>query len=575
MVTLGYEQPVAMPSMGIYDTDLMKMYISGLKDQYDTNIERIDKYLDKYSDFTSSVNGAAEMYRNASIGRVKDMIEDYAKNGVDMFKSPEGSLAINRIITGTDTALLNNLKKEAEIADRYEKSIDELKSKQLFDQGFEDFINGGKSLKNWDHRNGFWNISSATPYTGTYENTAKYFEGIKDSYLGNDGRFMKSGVDRKRMKDILDDNFQDILSNPAEKYNFMKFGEQYKNAHPDANNDKIKDAYYDYVVDLHGKHLHVDYAQDPYKATAYAHSFDRQPSLRTNRTSGGGPQEYENAYSALQSETDALRQHLSKTLVNNGNGLIGRDGTVYAGTPITKDKFDELSNIDGYKDMVMRDNKNNYYLKMDDFAMQKSLIEIYNKDAQNHNAGFDQNKFLDQFSVHSANNTAKYEMYINDMFSQDDVVKNVDGISYQMFDKRNKKDLSFNTDSVRNAYEELYDMLGDGVRVERANNKSYVLINKQRKKNYYMKRTIIIPSSILSNSDNSDIKNGVEKILRKYGLEGALKNGSVRIPVLHKYASYDYNSSTKEWEIDPNFMPKTNSQDATTHPWEYYNLINN
>lgn len=32
MTFMGYETPVELPSMGVYDTDLMKLYIAGAKD---------------------------------------------------------------------------------------------------------------------------------------------------------------------------------------------------------------------------------------------------------------------------------------------------------------------------------------------------------------------------------------------------------------------------------------------------------------------------------------------------------------------------------------------------------------
>ena len=54
---MGYETPVEVPSMGIYNTDLMKMYIAGVKDQYEKGQEEMKDFMKLYGDFYSPIAG--------------------------------------------------------------------------------------------------------------------------------------------------------------------------------------------------------------------------------------------------------------------------------------------------------------------------------------------------------------------------------------------------------------------------------------------------------------------------------------------------------------------------------------
>ena len=71
---MGLETPIEMPSMGIYNTDLMKMYIAGVKDQYEKGQEEMKDFMKAYGDFYSDIPGATEAYNNMTIGGARDMI---------------------------------------------------------------------------------------------------------------------------------------------------------------------------------------------------------------------------------------------------------------------------------------------------------------------------------------------------------------------------------------------------------------------------------------------------------------------------------------------------------------------
>ena len=125
---LGYEEPVQMPTMDIYSTDLMKMYIAGVKEQYDTAKKDYQDFLKQYQDFYSVVPGANEEYYNLTIGGAQELLRQLAAQGIDPYRSSEGRGAIQNFINNVPRGRVNQLRKEAEAADSYLKSVEKLKA---------------------------------------------------------------------------------------------------------------------------------------------------------------------------------------------------------------------------------------------------------------------------------------------------------------------------------------------------------------------------------------------------------------------------------------------------------------
>ena len=148
---MGYETPVEMPSMRIYNTDLMKMYIAGVKDQYEKSQEEMKDFMKLYGDFYSDIPGATERYNQMTVAGARDMINQMLANGIDPYKSPEARAAISRYIASRDTATLNRYKRDAENAKAYKAAEAKMKANGTW--GSDDFqraMLGGKLLEEWD-----------------------------------------------------------------------------------------------------------------------------------------------------------------------------------------------------------------------------------------------------------------------------------------------------------------------------------------------------------------------------------------------------------------------------------------
>lgn len=183
---LGYEDPVQMPTMDIYSTDLMKTYIAGVKDLYDKGQEEYKDFMKAYQNFYSPVPGANEEYYNATIGGAQKLIQQLQDQGIDPFKSREGRAAIRNYIYGVPVGRLNEMKNEAEAAQEYIKSRDKLISEGKFDP-LTDAVLGGGSLENWNRSKGPWTRRYAIENKSLGDLTSTFYDKLqKDERLGPD-----------------------------------------------------------------------------------------------------------------------------------------------------------------------------------------------------------------------------------------------------------------------------------------------------------------------------------------------------------------------------------------------------
>ena len=134
---MGYETPVKMPSMGIYNTDLMKMYIAGVKDQYEKGQEEMKDFMKLYGDFYSPIAGDTQRYNDMTVGGARDMINQMLANGIDPYKSPEARAAISRYINSVPTGMLNAMKQNAENRKTYDQAVAQARLAGKLDQEYE------------------------------------------------------------------------------------------------------------------------------------------------------------------------------------------------------------------------------------------------------------------------------------------------------------------------------------------------------------------------------------------------------------------------------------------------------
>lgn len=265
---LGYEEPVQMPTMDIYSTDLMKMYIEGVKEQYKEGLEEYKDFMKQYQDFYSSLPGANEYWYNNTIKPAQDLIAQAAAQGVDLFKSPEGRAAIRNMINGVPLGKLKQVQAASDDYDKYLDSVAKLQEQNKYNPAFQDFIlsqmyPGGYQLVDKNGNINPWKTRSATPYEDMTTYTAPWFEGMKDSFIGQtpDGKYDLVGIDDDAMKPILDQNMADYLGSPLGQFHFQQFASTLP---PDTTPEEAFSRFQDEILAKNRRIQHVEREADPY-----------------------------------------------------------------------------------------------------------------------------------------------------------------------------------------------------------------------------------------------------------------------------------------------------------------------
>lgn len=184
----GYEQPVQMPTMDIYSTDLMKMYVAGLQGQYENARQDLKEFKEKYGNFYSSVPGATEAYYNEGLGKVMKALAD----GYDL-RSAEGRSYIQNIINSVDVGKLKALERQKEDYDNYWEARRQAEASGKTNGAYEDWRLRNAGLDRFSAMNGNnvadWSIKGPQFFQSLHELSAPEFEKLsKDNILGQSER---------------------------------------------------------------------------------------------------------------------------------------------------------------------------------------------------------------------------------------------------------------------------------------------------------------------------------------------------------------------------------------------------
>lgn len=277
MAILGNEQPVMMPTMQVYDTDLMKAYIAGVKEQYDNARADMKDFMKSYGDFYSPIAGDTENYYNLTLGGANDMLSQMMARGIDPYKSPEARNAIARYIANVPSGKIAQMKQSAENAKQYLQQKAKLQAAGKWNEAYERYLLGGKSLENWDTaRDGVWNRVSPSEYSDLFDSTNPWFANMQDSFLESKGGYDYYGVTDKQMRPILDQSMSDFLNTDLGRFHYNQFRNAAKMANPDANEQDIMNNFKNEIMSKNKRVQRVKRDENQYSLASYKNNLEIQ-----------------------------------------------------------------------------------------------------------------------------------------------------------------------------------------------------------------------------------------------------------------------------------------------------------
>ena len=300
---MGYETPVEMPSMGIYNTDLMKMYIAGVKDQYEKGQEEMKDFMKLYGDFYSPIAGDTQRYNDMTVGGARDMINQMLANGIDPYKSPEARAAISRYINSVPTGTLNAMKQNAENRKKYDEAVaqarlagkldPEYETWALKQAGLDNFSTIGPNgeIRTWD-RLAPEIASDMTTVATPYFDKFKKDEKLKSDITG----YTKWGVSDENQKQAIDSAVEHLGDTSWGRYKIAQANEQAAAILGPTSTAEERNALANKLIrdQVHGvatQYFQPKYEVDPYYKSDYETANNIRQYWATtgsNTTPGGG-----------------------------------------------------------------------------------------------------------------------------------------------------------------------------------------------------------------------------------------------------------------------------------------------
>lgn len=170
------DQWIQLPVRDLYDSQIMLASINAARDMYEKGQQQVKEFQKDYGDFYSPIQKDMDWYNKNIINGSRDVINGLYNKGIDPLRSAEGRAAINRWINNIPTGDINKLKAGAKMAQDYLKNRTVLESQNKYNDDYERWINGGKSIDNWDTlKDGMWTRQAPAQFTTLKEATNDWF----------------------------------------------------------------------------------------------------------------------------------------------------------------------------------------------------------------------------------------------------------------------------------------------------------------------------------------------------------------------------------------------------------------
>ena len=178
----AYDQYAQMPVRDLYDSAIMQMAIGAAKDMYDTRRKDFKEFKEKYADFYSPFQKDMRRY-GEMMDYVKSKVDDAYAKGIDILRSPEGRVILDRITNSIDPAEYNMMRHNAKVGEAYQIALAKLRSEGKFSQDMEDYRLRSLGIPSFDEfstygKNGLnaWGEYSPVQYKGLQELTEDWYD---------------------------------------------------------------------------------------------------------------------------------------------------------------------------------------------------------------------------------------------------------------------------------------------------------------------------------------------------------------------------------------------------------------
>lgn len=223
------DQWIQLPVRDLYDSQIMLASINAARDMYEKGQQQVKDFQKDYGDFYSPIQKDMDWYNKNVINGSKDVINSLYDKGIDPLRSAEGRAAISRFVNNIPTGDINKLKMGSKIAQEYLRNRAMLEAQNKYNDDFEKYINGGKSIEDWDTlKDGVWTRQSPSEFTTLKAATENWFNNrtphalTKDDVVGfgmpYDKNYDYTGYTYKDLTNVASKNTPGWIGSPIANY---------------------------------------------------------------------------------------------------------------------------------------------------------------------------------------------------------------------------------------------------------------------------------------------------------------------------------------------------------------------
>ena len=223
------DQWIQLPVKDLYDSQIMLASINAARDMYEKGQQQVKDFQKDYGDFYSPIQKDMDWYNKNVINGSKDVINSLYDKGIDPLRSAEGRAAISRFVNNIPTGDINKLKMGSKIAQEYLRNRAMLEAQNKYNDDFEKYVNGGKSIEDWDTlKDGVWTRQSPSEFTTLKAATENWFNNrtphalTKDDVVGfgmpYDKNYDYTGYTYKDLTNVASKNTPGWIGSPIANY---------------------------------------------------------------------------------------------------------------------------------------------------------------------------------------------------------------------------------------------------------------------------------------------------------------------------------------------------------------------
>ena len=223
------DQWIQLPVRDLYDSQIMLASINAARDMYEKGQQQIKDFQKDYGDFYSPIQKDMDWYNKNVIQGSRDLINNLYDNGEDPLRSSSGRAKISRWLNNMPTGDINKLKMGSKIAQEYLRNRAMLEAQNKYNDDFEKYVNGGKSIENWDTlKDGVWTRQSPSEFTTLKAATENWFNNrtphalTKDDVVSfgmpYDKRYDYTGYTYKDLTNVASKNTPGWVGSPIANY---------------------------------------------------------------------------------------------------------------------------------------------------------------------------------------------------------------------------------------------------------------------------------------------------------------------------------------------------------------------